>query len=212
MLVDRDLEGYIEEHTTPEDEVLRSLNRTTHLKTFYPNMLSGSVQGKFLEMISHMIKPDRVLEIGTFTGYSAIAFAKGLPVGGKVITLEVNDEMEPFIREYIKKAGMKDKIRLLMGDALEIISSLYEQFDLVFIDADKEQYVDYYELAIRKLRPGGFILADNVIWSGKVLEDDSKSDKETMGIKHFNEHVKSDTRVEQVMLSVRDGLMLVRKL
>ena len=210
MILERNIEEYIENHTTPEDDVLKSLNRATHLKTFYPNMLSGSVQGKFLEMISHMLKPRRILEIGTFTGYSAIAFAKGLPDGGKIITLEMNDEMEPFIREYIEKSGMEDKIQLIMGDALEIIPGLDEMFDLVFIDADKEQYVDYYELALQKLRPGGFILADNVLWGGKAVND-KKPDKETKGIRRFNEHVKNDNRVEQVMLSVRDGLMLARK-
>jgi predicted O-methyltransferase YrrM len=138
--------------------------------------------------------------------------AKGLADGGKLITLEVNPEMETFIRKYIEKSGMKEKIELMMGNALEIIPKLDDTFDLVFIDADKEQYVDYYELAFSKLKPGGFILADNVLWNGKVLEDNSKSDKETMGIKAFNEHVKNDKRVEQVMLSVRDGLLLVRKI
>jgi len=202
---------YIENHTTPEDKVLYELNRATHLRTFYPNMLSGHVQGKFLEMVSRMIRPEKILEIGTFTGYSAIALAKGLIRGGKLITLEMNEEMEDFIMEYIEKSGIQDKIELRMGNALEIIPALNEKFDLVFIDADKEQYVDYYELALSVLNSGGFILADNVLWSGKVLEDDTKSDKETLGIKAFNEHVKNDDRVEQVMLSIRDGLMLIRK-
>lgn len=212
MILDKNIDRYVEKHTTEEGNVLKSLNRATHLKTFYPNMLSGSVQGKFLEMISFMIRPKRILEIGTFTGYSAIALAKGLADGGKVITLEVNEEMESFARKYITKAGFGDNIELIMGNALEIIPELSGEFDLVFIDADKEQYVDYYELALKKLKPGGFILADNVLWSGKVLESDSKSDKETMGIKAFNEHVKNDDQVEQVMLTIRDGLMLIRKL
>lgn len=212
MLLDKNIDKYIENHTTPETDLLKALNRATHLKTFYPNMLSGSVQGKFLEMISYMIRPKYILEIGTFTAYSAIALAKGLAKGGKLITLEVNEEMETFAKEYISKSGMDDEIQLIMGDAVEIIPQLSEEFDLVFIDADKEQYVDYYELSITKLKPGGFILADNVLWNGKVLEADSKSDKETRGIKAFNEYVKNDKRVEQVMLSVRDGLLLVRKL
>lgn len=161
--INKEIEQYIEEHSTPEDGVMKDLNRATHLKTFYPNMLSGNIQGKFLEMVSHMIKPKRILEIGTFTGYSAIAFAKGLEKGGKVVTIEVNDEMESFIKEFIKKAGMEDKIELMMGNALEIIPSLKDEFDLVFIDADKEQYLDYYQLAMEKLRHGGFILADNVL-------------------------------------------------
>lgn len=202
---------FIENHTTPEDKVLYALNRATHLRTFYPNMMSGRVQGKFLEMVSRMVRPEKILEIGTFTGYSAIALAKGLAHNGMLTTLEVNEEMEDFILEYIEKAGMQKKIKLLMGNALEIIPGLNDRFDLIFIDADKEQYVDYYELALPVLNPGGFILADNVLWSGKVLEDDAKSDKETMGIKAFNEHVKNDDRVEQVMLSIRDGLMLIRK-
>jgi len=202
---------FIENHTTPEDKILYALNRATHLRTFYPNMLSGRVQGKFLEMVSRMVRPEKILEIGTFTGYSAIALAKGLAHNGMLTTLEVNEEMEDFILEYIEKAGMQNKIKLLMGNALEIIPGLNDRFDLIFIDADKEQYVDYYELALPVLKPGGFILADNVLWSGKVLEDDAKSDKETMGIKAFNEHVKNDDRVEQVMLSIRDGLMLIRK-
>jgi predicted O-methyltransferase YrrM len=211
-MIEKKIEEYLENHTTPESLVMKELNRETHIKTFYPNMLSGAVQGKFLEMLSRMIQPKRILEIGTFTAYSAIAMAKGLADGGKLITLEVNPEMETFIRKYIEKSGMKEKIELMMGNALEIIPKLDDTFDLVFIDADKEQYVDYYELAFSKLKPGGFILGDNVLWNGKVLEDNSKSDKETMGIKAFNEHVKNDKRVEQVMLSVRDGLLLVRKI
>jgi predicted O-methyltransferase YrrM len=211
-MIERKVEEYLEKYTTPETSVMKELNRETHIKTFYPNMLSGAIQGKFLEMVSRMIQPNRILEIGTFTAYSAIAMAKGLAENGKLITLEVNPEMETFIKKYIDKAGMSDKIELIMGNALEIIPKLNDTFDLVFIDADKEQYIDYYELAFSKLKPGGFFLTDNVLWNGKVLEDDSKSDKETMGIKAFNEHVKNDSRVEQVMLSIRDGLLLVRKL
>ena len=210
-MIDTKTEQYIDNHTTPEDTVMKELNRSTHLKTYYPNMLSGNVQGKFLEMISQMIRPRRILEVGTFTAYSAIAMAKGLAEDGKLITLEVNEEMEGFINEFIEKAGMTDKIELIIGNALEIIPELNETFDLVFIDADKEQYVGYYELAFPKLRKGGFIVADNVLWGGRALEDDSKSDKETMGIKTFNRKVKNDPRVEQVILSVRDGLMLIRK-
>jgi predicted O-methyltransferase YrrM len=210
-MIHKKIEEYIEQHTTNESGVQYDLNRATHLKTFYPNMLSGQVQGKFLEMISRMIKPEYILEIGTFTGYSAISLARGLQDDGKLYTIEVNEEIETFIREYLQKAGMQEKIQLLMGNALEIIPELPHQFDLIFIDADKEQYVDYYDLAIDKLKSGGFILADNVLWGGKVIEDDAKSDKETMGIKSFNEHVKNDKRVEQVILSVRDGLMLIRK-
>lgn len=210
-MIDPKIEAYLETHTTPEIEVLKELNRQTHLRTFYPRMLSGHIQGKFLEMVCHMIQPKRVLEIGTFSGYSAIAMAKGLKDEALIYTIEVNEEMEPFILEFITKSGMENMIRLKMGNALEIIPTLDEVFDLVFIDADKEQYVEYYNLAKGKLRPGGFIIADNVIWSGKVLDKSPKTDKETQGIVAFNEFVKKDLEVEQVMLSIRDGLLLIRK-
>jgi predicted O-methyltransferase YrrM len=210
-MIDSKIEAYIETHTTPEIEILKELNRQTHLRTFYPRMLSGHIQGKFLEMVCHMIQPKRVLEIGTFTSYSAIAIAQGIPDDALIYTIEVNEEMESFIREFITKSGMDKKIKLMMGNALDIIPTLDESFDLVFIDADKEQYVDYYKMAKQKLRPGGFIIADNVIWSGKVLEKSSRTDKETQGIVAFNEFVKNDTDVEQVMLSIRDGLLLIRK-
>ncbi|PLW94773.1 MAG: methyltransferase [Marinilabiliales bacterium] len=210
-MIDSKIEAYIETHTTPEIEILKELNRQTHLRTFYPRMLSGHIQGKFLEMVCHMIQPKRVLEIGTFTSYSAIAIAQGIPDDALIYTIEVNEEMESFIREFITKSGMDKKIKLMMGNALDIIPTLDESFDLVFIDADKEQYVDYYKMAKQKLRPGGFIIADNVIWSGKVLEKSSSTDKETQGIVAFNEFVKNDTDVEQVMLSIRDGLLLIRK-
>ena len=211
-IINKDIEQYIEKHTTPEDPVMRALNRETYLKTYYPNMLSGSVQGKTLEMISRMIKPERILEIGTFTGYSAIAMAKGLVEKGKLFTIDINEELGSFVRKYIEESGMTDKIEFIVGNALEIIPGLDESFDLVFIDADKEQYVDYYKLLLPKVRKGGFILADNVFWDGRVLEEDHKSDKETKGVKAFNRFVDEDERVEQVILSIRDGVMLIRKL
>lgn len=211
LMIDPSIESYIASHSTPENDVLKELNRQTHLRTFYPRMLSGHIQGKFLEMVCHMLQPKRILEIGTFTGYSTIAMAQGLSNSALIYTIEVNKEMENFIREFLDKSGMESKVRLMMGNALEIIPTLDETFDLVFIDADKEQYVDYYKLSKEKLRPGGFILADNVIWSGKVLKSSSKADKETQGIKDFNEYVKNDPDVEQVMLSIRDGLLLIRK-
>ena len=210
-MIDPKIETYNEDHTTPETEVLKELNRQTHLRTFYPRMLSGHIQGKFLEMVCHMLQPKKVLEIGTFTGYSAIAMAQGLPDDGLIYTIEVNQEMATFIDEFVAKSGLEKKIRLMLGNALEIIPTLDETFDLVFIDADKEQYVDYYQLAKKKLRSGGFIIADNVIWSGKVLEKSTKTDKETQGIVAFNKFMKNDPEVEQVMLSIRDGLFLIRK-
>lgn len=210
-IIEHEIEEYIENHTTDESQILKHNYRETNLTTFYPQMLSGKVQAKFLEMISQVMKPERVLEIGTFTAYSAIAMAQGLSKNGLLYTIEVNEELETIIQKYIGLAGMNDKIKLLLGDALQIIPQLDETFDLVFIDADKEQYVDYYELSLEKLRPGGFILIDNVLWGGKVVRD-KIPDKETQGIRQLNAHVKNDDRVEQVILSIRDGLMMVRKL
>jgi caffeoyl-CoA O-methyltransferase len=212
MITEKKFEEYVEKHTTAETSLMLEINRQTHLKTFYPNMLSGQIQGKFLEMVSRMIRPRRILEIGTFTGYSAIAFAAGLADDGKIITIDINDELRELVNDFVERSGYSDKIEIRIGDALQIIPTLDMEFDLVFIDADKEQYVDYYEMAMPKLKKGGFILADNVLWGGKVLEPDARSDKETLGIKAFNEHLRNDTRVEQVMLTIRDGLMLARKL
>ena len=211
LMIDPKIEAYIESHSTPENSVLKELNRQTHLRTFYPRMLSGHIQGKFLEMVCQMLQPKRVLEIGTFTGYSTIAMAQGLSNDALIYSIEVNEEMESFIREFLIKSGIENKVRLMMGNALEMIPTINETFDLVFIDADKEQYTDYYELSKKKVRPGGFILADNVIWSGKVIQKTSKADKETRGILNFNEYVKNDPEVEQVMLSIRDGILLIRK-
>ncbi|MCF6170265.1 MAG: class I SAM-dependent methyltransferase [Bacteroidales bacterium] len=210
-IIDYETEKYIENHTSDVSRILQQNYRETNLTTYFPQMLAGKVQAKFLEMVCRMIRPERVLEIGTFTAYSAIAMAAGLPDNALLFTIEVNKELEAMIHKYIKLAGMEEKIKLLLGDALQIIPKLDEQFDLVFIDADKEQYFDYYELAFEKVKPGGFFLVDNVLWNGKAVKDDSP-DKETQGIRRFNEHVKNDQRVEQVILSVRDGLMLIRKL
>ncbi len=211
-MIPKDIEQYIEEHTSKEDVVLESLNRETHLKTYYPRMLSGHVQGKFLEMLTHMIQPNRILEIGTFTGYSALAMANGMKDTAILYTLEVNDEMKDFIESYIQQSPRKDQIKLLMGNALDIIPALNESFDMVFIDADKEQYIDYYEMAMDKLNQGGFIIADNVLWDGKVLQERNASDKETRALQDFNTHVSRDARVEQLIVSVRDGLLIARKL
>ena len=210
-MLNPELEKYIEYHTSSEDELLYSLDRETNIKTTMPRMLSGKVQGKFLEMLATMIKPERILEIGTFTGYSALCLAKGLTPTGKLYTIESNVEMEEFILNYIKQSGSSNKIELIIGDALNEIVKINDTFDLVFIDADKEQYTDYYELVKEKLHPGGYIIADNVIWSGKVLNK-INPDKETLAIQKFNNHVNQDKDVEQVMLSDRDGLMLIRKL
>lgn len=210
-MIDLRLEEYIEKHTSPESELLYELRRKTFLHTPFPRMLSGPVQGRFLEMISRMISPKAILEVGTFTGYSAICLAQGLAEGGKLHTIEAEGAYAEIALEYFAKAGLEAKITLHEGDALKIIPLLNETFDLVFIDAAKEHYIDYYNLIIDKLRKGGFILADNALWDGRVLEGEGAGDKETRGIIAFNEMIQNDDRVENVLLSVRDGVMLIRK-
>ncbi len=204
-------EQYLHNHSGEEADILYKIWRETNLKTFYPNMVSGKVQGIFLQMIVQMLKPQNILEIGTFTGYSAVAMGLALPKNGKLITIDNNEEIETMATGFFNEAGLEKKITMMIGDAVTIIPGLKEEFDLVFIDADKEQYVDYYNTVFPKVKKGGFILADNVLWGGKVLEPLTKTDKETQGIKDFNEMVNSDTRVEKVMLSIRDGLYLIRK-
>jgi predicted O-methyltransferase YrrM len=210
-MLDPRIDEYIHLHSSPEPALLYELRRRTHLQTVYPRMLSGPVQGRFLEMISRMIRPQRILEIGTFTGYSAICLAQGLAEGGILHTIEAEAMYADMAIEFFSRAGLKEKIILHEGDALQIIPSLDESFDLVFIDAAKEHYCDYYDLVFDKLRKGGFILADNTLWDGKVLEEEGKGDPETRGIVAFNKLVQEDERVENVMLSVRDGIMLIRK-
>lgn len=211
-MIDKKINEYIENHTSDEDELLYSINRQTHLTTYYPRMLSGKVQGKFLEMIAHMIKPKYILEIGTFTGYSALALAKGLNPEGKLITLEINEELKATLEKNFSRSPHSHQIDLIVGDACQIIPTLEYDFDLIFIDADKEQYADYYRLSMEKLKPGGFMLIDNVLWSGKVTNPTAATEKETAGIVEVNRLVANDNRVEQVMLSVRDGLLLIRNL
>jgi caffeoyl-CoA O-methyltransferase len=212
-MIPDEIHEYCELHTTPEPEVLNRLNRETHLTQVYPRMLSGHLQGTFLRMISAMIKPGRVLEIGTFTGYSAICLAGGGEIAGGLVlhTIEANPELEPLIRKYIREAGLEQVIQLHIGDAVQIIPTLDDVWDLVFIDADKPNYLNYYNMVLPKVRQGGFILADNALWDGRVL-DASTTDKETRGIIEFNEFVQRDERVENMLLPLRDGIMLIRKL
>lgn len=205
------IEQYILDHSDKEDPILAELNRETNLKILRPRMLSGHLQGKILEMISKMIQPERVLELGTYTGYSAICLAKGLKENGVLHTIEINDELEDFISKYIHKAGLEEQIKLHFGDARKIIPQLKDQFDLVFIDADKREYLEYYNMIFDFVKTGGFILADNVLWSGKVIEMDEPDDEYTKGIFDFNEFIKNDDRVEKVILPLRDGLTLIRK-
>jgi len=206
------IEDYLEKMTTPESEVLRFITRQTHLHQVYPRMISGSVQGKFLEMISRMIRPERILEIGTFTAYSTVCLSKGLLPHGTITTIEINPELEESILQHIEKAGIKEKVRLMIGDATQIISEMNESFDLVFIDADKEQYTEYFRAVLPAVRSGGFILADNVLWGGKVIDPEAKQDKETRGIIEFNEYIRSCQSVEVVILPLRDGISMIRKL
>lgn len=213
---------YAEAHTTPESPVLARLNRATHLSQVSPQMLSGHLQGALLQMFCRMIRPERVLEIGTFTGYSAIAMGMGMasspaPLpgekGGALLhTIDVNPELEEGIKNFIREAGLEDHIILHVGDALEIIPTMKEAWDLVFIDADKPNYLNYYRMVLPHVRKGGFIIADNVLWDGKVTGEYSRMDKDTRGIVEFNEFVLRDERVENVILPVRDGLMIIRKI
>ena len=202
--------GYAEKHTSSEGEVLQKINRDTHAKVMMPRMLSGHLQGRILSMLSSLIRPKRILEIGTYTGYSALCLAEGLAEGGKLITIDVNEELEDPVRDYFAKAGFSDKIDFRIGNALQIIPELKEKFDLVFIDADKENYSRYYDLVIDNVNLNGLILADNVLRSGKVL--DGKPDKDTKAIIDFNAKVHTDRRVENVLLPVRDGIMMLRKI
>ncbi len=211
MKREKDIERYILEHIEPEDPVLQELDRETHLKVVGARMLSGHLQGQVLTMFSKMIQPERILEVGTFTGYSAICLAKGLTETGKLITLELDDELEDMAKKYFNKAGLQKKIIQLIGKALEIIPSLSEKFDLVFLDADKCEYVDYYNLVFDKVRSGGYIIADNTLWSGKVLDSPMSADEQTIGITNFNEMIKNDSRVEKVILPLRDGITIIRK-
>ncbi|RLD60860.1 MAG: methyltransferase [Bacteroidetes bacterium] len=205
------IEEYIIAHTEPEDDLLKELDRKTNLKILRPRMLSGHLQGEILKMISYMIKPTNILEIGTFTGYSAICLAKGLRTKGKIFTIDINDEIADFTKSFLNKSIFKDKIVFHVGDAINIIPEIDEKFDLVFIDADKREYLDYYKLIFDKVNKGGFIIADNVLWDGKVVEKVDKNDKQTQGLLEFNDFVHNDNRVENVMFPIRDGLMIMRK-
>jgi len=205
------LNRYIESHSKPEDAVLEELHRYTYLNVAAPNMLSGPVQGKYLELISRLLNPARIVEIGTYTGYSAICMARGLKDNGKLITFDVNDELNDISSRFFKKAGLGHKIERINGDARKLIPALPDTFDLAFIDGEKEEYIDYYKVIMEKLRPGGIIIADNVLWYGKVLDPDNNKDSATRGIEAFNTYVTNDPSVENFLLPLRDGLMMVRK-
>jgi predicted O-methyltransferase YrrM len=208
--MNRKLEKFLDDHTSAEDPVLEDLYRQTHIRFVNPNMASGHLQGKFLQFISMMIKPDRILEIGTFTGYSAICLARGLKTGGKLITIEINDELTAFSRAYFEKAGLGPQIIQMTGKAQDLIPGLGEAFDLIYIDGDKREYPEYFRAALAILRPGGIIIADNVLWGGQALEEES-GDPQASGIIEFNRMIREDLSIEKVTIPLRDGLMLIRK-
>ena len=207
----KEIESYILSHSDEEGSLLAALNRDANVNLLRPRMLSGHLQGRILKMFCRMLKPKRVLEIGTYTGYATLCMAEALEKDAEIHTLEINDEMEDFLRKYVSQSPDKDKIKLYFGDAMEIIPALDESFDLVFIDADKRLYSDYYDLIFDKLPAGALILADNTLWDGKVLEPLHPADKQTAGILAFNDKIKADQRVEKVILPLRDGLTMIWK-
>ena len=210
--IDDKLLIYAEEHSDEESPLLKELNRETYSKVLYSRMLSGHLQGRCLSMLSNMIQPKIILEIGTFTGYSALCLAEGLDYNGKLITIDINDELTEMVQRFIDKSKFQNQIEAICGDALEIIPKLNLKFDLVFIDADKQNYSNYYDLVFEKINLGGYIIADNVLWSGHVIEDRKDWDNDTMHIHTFNEKIKNDNRVSKVLLPVRDGLLVIRKI
>ena len=205
-----ELEDYVRRHSEPEPEYLYRLWRATNIHTIHGRMASGHLQGRLLKMLVEMIRPQRVLEVGTFSGYSAISMAEGLPEGGRLYTFEINDEMEDFTRQWIEGSEVADKIEFIIGDALTEAPKLGIEFDMAFIDGDKRTYTDCYEMVLQVLRPGGFILADNTLWDGHVVDASYGHDHQTQGILAFNDHVAADPRTEQVILPLRDGLTLIR--
>ena len=208
--MDKNIERYIAEFSSEEDPLLNELYRETHMRFVNPNMASGHLQGLLLSMISGMISPELILEIGTFTGYSAICLARGLKQGGRLITIELNDELTDFSRNYFQKAGLSSVIQSITGNACDVIKDIDEVFDLVFFDGDKREYCEYFRLVFDKVRPGGYIIADNVLWGGKVV-DSSVKDHQTKGVMEFNRMVRTYPGTEKIILPFRDGLMIIRK-
>jgi caffeoyl-CoA O-methyltransferase len=210
----KNIEEYSDKHTSPESELLAKLNRETHVKILQSRMLSGHIQGRVLSMFSHMMRPENILEIGTYTGYSALCLAEGLTENGKIITIDVNEELEDFTRKFFNESPLADKIDYRIGDAGEIIPTLIETFDMVFIDADKMNYHKYYDLVFDKVRIGGYIISDNVLWSGKVadIQEGKKIDKDTQNLLNFNKMCHDDPRTENLLMPIRDGLMISRRL
>lgn len=206
-----EIETYVAQHTENEPPILNELNHETWEKVLIPRMLSGHIQGRVLSMLAHMINPKNILEIGTYTGYSALCFAEGLQKDGKIHTIDINEELETMVNKYIEKANLRDTIINHIGNALDIIPNLNEEFDLVFIDADKTNYSNYYDLVFDKVKSGGYIIADNVLWSGKVVEKHDNLDPDTLALISYSKKIQNDDRVQNVLFPVRDGLMIARK-
>ncbi|MFY7943071.1 MAG: O-methyltransferase [Crocinitomicaceae bacterium] len=209
--IDPLLDQYVCDRTAQEGELLNKINRETYLEVLQPRMLSGHFQGRVLSMFSKMIKPNRILEIGTYTGYSALCLAEGLTYEGKLVTIDVNEELENRVRGYFESSEFSQKITYLVGDAIKLIPTINEKWDIVFIDADKLNYLNYYHLVFSSVKVGGYIIADNVLWSGKVA-DSTKQDRETNVLREYNDFVHNDRRVEEVLMPIRDGLMIARKI
>jgi predicted O-methyltransferase YrrM len=206
------LEEYISAHIAPESTLLRDLYRETNLRLLNPRMASGHIQGRLLKMLVTMIRPQTVLEVGTFTGYATLCLAEGLPQGGVVHTVEIDDELEDFIRKGFEKSPYSDRIELHIGDALKVVPQLGLKFDLIFLDAEKREYPDYYNALLEYLKPGGYMIADNTLWDGHVVDKEYDSDPQTVAVRKFNDMVATDDRVEVAMIPIRDGLTIVRKI
>lgn len=206
------ISNYSDQHTSNESDLLYRLNRETHLNVLQPRMLSGHLQGRTLSMLSKMMRPKNILEIGTYTGYSALCLAEGLAPDGTLHTIDINEELETISNKYFKDSPYSDQIQQHIGNALEIIPALSVDFDLIFIDADKENYLNYYKLLIEKVKPGTVLIADNVLWSGKVTEKAKPKDIETIALQEFNTAIQNDERVENILFPIRDGLMIIRKI
>lgn len=209
--IKKEIDEYASNHTQKEPELLYELNRETNMNVLRPRMLSGHFQGRVLSMLSKMIQPKDVLEIGTYTGYSALCMAEGLAEGGHIVTIDKNEELEDLVKSYIERSDYSDAIKCVIGDAMEIIPGLKREFDLVFIDADKGNYINYYNLTFDKVRSGGYFIFDNVLWSGKVLEEIDEKDVDTKVLVELNDLIHNDDRVEEVLLPIRDGLLIARK-
>ena len=206
------LEEYISAHIDPESDLLRNIYRETNLKMLNPRMASGHIQGRLLRMLVAMIKPELVLEVGTFTGYATLCMAEGLPQGGVIHTIEIDDELEDFIRKGFEKSPFSDRIRLHIGDALKIVPQMGLMFDMIFLDGEKREYPDYYTVLLEWLRPGGYMVADNTLWDGHVADSTYDSDPQTAAVRKFNDMVHADKRVEVAMIPIRDGLTIIRKI